>query len=253
MVQQAGVKAGGLAPLQNVSLFRELMMRMANRHPDLPGLAVWYGPSGFGKTKSATHGANAVRAYYIDCGSEWTKGVFVRALATELGVEPKGVIADVMARIIVALRLSRRPLIIDEYDHVVERGYVELVREIHDKSGATIVLIGEEMLPTKLQRWERFANRVLVWGAAQPCRGEDIAALAAIYAPGITIAGDLEAHVMAETGGRTRRVAEMLADIAEHAATVGEATVDLKSWAKGGGAPSALVTGAPPRPRKVAS
>lgn len=235
---------GDTAPLTNVALFLELAQRVAARHRQLPGMAVWYGPSGYGKTKSATYGANAVRAHYIECGSTWTQAKFTRALATELGIPAQGTVADLVERVIVSLKISRRPLIIDEFDHVVSRKYVELVREIHDQSGAAIILIGEEMLPHKLKTWERFHNRVLDWQPAQPCGGDDARRLAAMYAPGVSIADDLLAKIVAASGGRPRRIAVNLDRLRETAALEGWKAVDAATW---GARP--LFSGEPPARR----
>nr|WP_255542748.1 ATP-binding protein [Azospirillum sp. INR13] len=106
-------------------------------------MAVWYGPSGYGKTRAAVYGANRFRATYVECGATWTQAKFCRALLIQLGLPSTGTVADMAERIIDALRTSRSPLIIDEFDHVVARKYVDLVREIHDQSGAAIILIGD--------------------------------------------------------------------------------------------------------------
>lgn len=131
-----------IAPLTNVTLFSELVERVSSRHKHLPAIGAWYGWSGLGKTFSATYGAHQFRAYYIEIGSTWTLAKFCQALLTELGIPPKGTIAAMVDAAIAALAETTRPLIIDEFDHVVRRNYVEAIREIHDKSGAPIILIG---------------------------------------------------------------------------------------------------------------
>lgn len=243
------VKAEGTAPLDtaplaNVSLFAELLERIVGRNRNLPGMAVWYGPSGFGKTKSAVYGANRFRAYYIECGSTWTQAKFCRALLTELGLPPTGTISDMVDRAIMTLKTTRRPLIIDEFDHVVARKYVDVVREIHDQSGAAIVLIGEELLPHKLKPFERFHNRVLDWLPAQPCAERDAAILAQMFAPGIALAADLLARIVRDSGGRPRRIAVNLDRVREHCDLNGLTAIDLAGW---GNRP--LFTGEPPARR----
>lgn len=49
------------------------------------------------------------------------------------------------------LSLSQRPLIIDEADFLVQKRMIEVVRDIYESSQATIILIGEEAMPVKLQ------------------------------------------------------------------------------------------------------
>ncbi len=232
------------APLANVSLFAELLERLLGRHRNLPGMAVWYGPSGYGKTRAAVYGANRFRATYIECGATWTQAKFCRALLTQLGLPATGVVADMVERIIDALKGARRPLIIDEFDHVVARKYVDLIREIHDKSNAAIVLIGEEMLPHKLKPSERFHNRILDWCPAQPCDGRDAGILVDVFAAGIRVAPDLLALIVKESGGRPRRIAVNLDRVREYCELEGLDAIDAARWGK-----RPLFSGEPPARR----
>lgn len=220
------------AMLANVSLFSELALRVMNRKPHLPGIGVFHGFSGYGKTCAATFAAHKTRAFYLEAGESWTKAKFCRQLLIELGVEPKGTIADMVERAIEALAMTPgRPLIVDEFDHVVKRGYLETVREIHDKSGTPIVVIGEELLPSKIaQVSERFHNRVLDWVPAQPADAEDAAALAALYHPKIAIGRDLLEHIVGKSNGRPRRICVNLEKIQDFADIQGLETVGLKEW-----------------------
>jgi DNA transposition AAA+ family ATPase len=224
--------SGAIAPLTNVSLFAELLERMMLRHRNLPGMGAWYGWSGLGKTFAATWGAHKHRAYYVEVGESWTRAKFCKALLTELGLPARGTVADMVDAAIVALAGSARPVIVDEFDHVVRRGYVEMVREIHDKSGAAIVLIGEEGLFHKLQAFERFHNRVLDWVPAQPCDIGDVTALARVYAPGIEIAADLAELILVRSEGRARRVAVNVDRVREFASLEGLTQVDKARWGK---------------------
>lgn len=219
-----------LAMLTNVSLFAELMERVMGRHRELPGMACFYGPSGFGKTKAAIFAANRWRAHYLEVGSTWTQAKFCHSLAIELGLPEKGTIGDLVERIIVALKTSRRPLIIDEFDHVVTRKYCDLVREIHDQTQAAFVLLGEELLAHKLTAFERVHNRVMYWQPAQPCDRADARRLTPIFIPGVEIGDDLLDRIVAASGGRPRRVAVNLDLVRETAVLEGWTRIDATAW-----------------------
>ncbi|WP_374653086.1 AAA family ATPase [Dongia sp.] len=237
--------SSNIAPLTNVTLFTELVERITTRHRNLPAIGAWYGWSGLGKTISATYGAHRFRAYYVEVGSSWTLAKFCQALLTELGVPPRGTIASMVDTIISMLAETNRPLIIDEFDHVVKRGYVETIREIHDKSGAPIILIGEELLPDKLKQWERFHNRVLDWVPAQPCNARDVVALAGIYAPGLEIAADLVELLLTKSEKRARRIVVNIDRIREASVLEGwKGKIDRSLWGD-----RALFTGAAPSRR----
>ena len=101
---------------------------------------------------------------------------------------------------------SKRPLFIDEADKAVDKGWIELVRELAMHSNAPVLLIGEEMLPSKLQRYERVHNRVLDWFGAEPCDLADCGELAKIFLPNVAISEPLLDKIRVAGDGRARRI-----------------------------------------------
>lgn len=51
--------------ITNLSLVGLAMSRLTGRADGLPGLAVLYGPSGYGKTTATVAVANSTQAYYV--------------------------------------------------------------------------------------------------------------------------------------------------------------------------------------------
>jgi DNA transposition AAA+ family ATPase len=236
---------GTLAPLQNVGLFKELVEKVQHRAQHLPGLACFYGHSGYGKTRSAVQAANRSRAWYVEIGETWTRSTLCDAILHELSETPSGPIAQKMQTIIYRMgETPDRPLIIDEADFIIRRGMVDMIREIHDKSQAPVILIGEEMLPAKLQKFERAHNRVLDWVAAQPCNLEDTKMLTELYAPGIVFADDLLEALLSASGGRIRRICVNIERVRERAVATRAEIMSLESWGK-----EPFFTGEPPKRR----
>ncbi|HEY9348137.1 MAG TPA: AAA family ATPase [Inquilinus sp.] len=219
------------APLGNVSAFSELLNRVMKRASHLPGLAVFYGHSGLGKTSAATYGAQLHQAHYLEVGESWTKKKFLQQLIVELGGQPHGTVPDLVDKAIELLVMTPRPIIIDEFDHVVRRRYHETLREIHDKvPQATIVVIGEELLPSLLEESERWHNRVLDWLPAQPADVADAGHLASLYCERLTIADDLLQRIVSASGGRIRRICVNLERVREAAQVDRRAAVDSAWW-----------------------
>lgn len=236
---------GGYAALENVARFMTLAETLRTRDPHLPGLGVFHGPSGFGKTYAAIYCMNVLGALRLEIGDSWTKKKFLENLLKETGViEPvRGSIADLTEQAIIALSEEfDRPLIIDEADKLVDKGMIELVREIHEHAQVPVILIGEELLPNKLQKVERVHNRVLEWVPAEPCSIEDTRLLADLRCPGLELSEELLALTLEKSGGRARRIAVNLNNMQDYARRLGETVLSDATFA-----PSFFYTGEPPK------
>ena len=243
-VQTTSVNRTAFAPLRNVALCMTLVNRLIHRAPSLPGLGVMYSPSGYGKSYASIYAQNKTGAIRVEVGESWNRKTLVHALLLELGVSaPRGTIADLTAE---AIRLigddPMRPVIIDEADKLVDKGMIEIVREIHEHSQAPVLLIGEELLPGKLQKVERVHNRVLEWLPAQPCDIDDCSKLASVFLHNIALADGLAARIVEAADGRARRIVVTLDAMAEWARNTGSKEIPL-DW------DGRLFTGRPPQRR----
>ncbi len=210
---------GTVALLKNVASCMEAMEKLRYRGPGRPGLGVFYGHSGFGKTYSAIYVQNKTNAARVEVGDRWTYKTFLEKLCLELRVDEHGTASRLIDRIVEALVDDDRPLIIDEADKLVDKNMIEMVRQIQEESGAPVLLLGEEKLPMKLATVERVHNRVLVWEPAQPCDLEDTRTLAELVSP-VTIADDLLESIRKQSGGRARRIVvnlDLVTDAARNA------------------------------------
>lgn len=229
------------APITNVSLCGTALMSVMSRAAHLPGIAVFCGPSGYGKSTAAAYCANKWRAYYIQVKSVWTRKAFLHAILKEMGIQPARTLYDMADQVAEQLVLSNRPLIVDEMDYLVDNNAVELVRDLHESSNAAILLLGEERLPDKLKKWERFHSRVLTWMRAQPVSLDDADHLARLYCKGVEIAPDLLAEIHRLAHGSVRRVAVNIDLVREESLKVAAKRMDLAAWG-----PRAFYTGQAP-------
>ena len=223
---------GGILALSNIALVERAVSRLANRGPLEPGLVVFCGYSGFGKSVSAAWVAARRNAYYVQATDFWTKKTMLQAICKAMGLDIKGTIAELAESISDQLAKSGRILIIDEFDYLVEKNLVEAVRSLYEGSRASILLIGEEQLPQHLKRWERFHGRILDWFFAEPASIEDARALAAQRCPGINVHDDLLTHVLG-IAESTRRVSNNLGLIYIEAVSNAWQDVDLNTWSAG--------------------
>lgn len=221
------------ASIHNLELVRIAVERLVNRNAALPGIACLYAYAGYGKTTAATAVANETRAYFVALRSAWGRKALLEKILIEMSIKPQGTIPDMLDQVCTQLASSNRMLILDEFDYATQRdSMVELVRDIYEGSQSTLLIIGEEMLPQKLKKWERFHSRVLSWIPAQPVSLNDARALAPIYCPDLEVGEDLLAHLVKISGGSVRRVSVNLSNVAEEAALQGWSRVGLQEWAR---------------------
>ena len=236
-----------VAPLANVTRLVALIDRCQNRGPGLPGLGCFYGQAGRGKTHAGIYATNTLNACHIEALPFGGLKKLLEMIVTELGLRPKRLIPDLFDQAAQELAVSQRPLLIDEADHILATKTIEAIRHLHDKSGAPVILMGEELLPQRLQAWERVHGRMLAWVEAEPATIEDVGHLAKVYAPGVEVTPDLRATVLDASKASMRYISTNLAAIAEFAAVRGMSRITKADWGA-----TAFHTGEPPTLRRGA-
>jgi DNA transposition AAA+ family ATPase len=224
-------KRSKTAALQNVALFLELVESLRDAPHYLDRYGVFYGESGLGKTTAATHASISMGCAYIECGSSWSTGKLVDALAHELNLgQIKGAVHKRVDEIIRCLADDPVTLLLDEADHLIKKSMIDLVREIGDQSRAPVIFIGERDLPKKLQAFERGHNRIMEWVQSKPCSFNDAKKLLQVYAPDVAIADDLLRKTVADTYGSTRRIVNNIFRYTQFAKTRGWKSLDLAQY-----------------------
>ncbi|MCG9059447.1 ATP-binding protein [Laribacter hongkongensis] len=247
MIHQSQHTVNQTASIANFNLAAVALEKLTGRVQGLPGIGVLYGPPGYGKTVAGTAIANQTRGYYVQMRSAWSRKTLLEKILIEMSIKPCGTIPALLDQICEQLAASQRPLIIDEFDFALRSdSMVELVRDIYEGSQGTILLIGEEQLPQRLKRWERFHSRVMAWIPALPVSLEDTRLLAPIYCPNITIDDALLARVVELAHGSVRRVCVNLTRIHEEAMLQAETTMTLAGWGK-----HEFYTGEAPKSRRL--
>ena len=247
MNKKVNFETGSIADIQNIAQCYEAVERTRNRNPLLPGISAFYGPSGFGKSTAANFIATKTNAFYVQVKSTYTRKSFAQALLREMSIPAPQTLSDMMELASAELAKSGRPLIIDEFDHLVNGSKVEIVRDLYEASQGTFLIIGEENLAKKLERWERFHGRVLNWVPALPTSVEDAVLLSQIYAPALDIKSEVLELLVSQVRGSTRRVSTNLEMLNEQALENGLAVVGMNELRLI--LPSGFVTGESPKPR----
>lgn len=220
------------ADITNVGLLHAATERLLGRPQGAEGMAVMFGPSGFGKTQSATQAYLRHNGYFVRMSDQWTCKTLLQKILLEMDIRPESTSAAMLDQVAQQLSASGRPLIIDEADYAAEKPrLLQLIRDIHDNAyRASLILIGEEALPQKLAKYERFYSRVLCWLPAQPVSLEDARQLAPLYCAEAEVADDLLQAVIDESHGSVRNVNNNLVWIRDEALSEGWERATLELW-----------------------
>lgn len=224
------MNATKIVPLTNVGLLTSAIERAQMRPAGLPGLVAMYGASGLGKSVGAAWAANRYRAYYVECRDAWNKKAFLQAILEEMGIRPERSVPEMLAQVAEQLSRSGRPLIVDDVQYLLDKAVANILTDLYNASQGTIVLIGEERVPTSLAKLERLHNRVLEWVPAQQATLEDIQTLACSSYPGLSLADDLLDDLRTEVQGCLRRVAVNLYMLQGETQARGLKALDLAQW-----------------------
>lgn len=233
-----------VAPLANVSRLTTLIKRIQHREYGLPGLGCIYGRAGRGKTTAAIYACNSLEACHIEAMPIGGVKGLLTMIVVELGLNPARTTDGLFMQAAERLGRSNRPLIIDEADHILNDRSIEIVRRLHDISAVPVILMGEEMLPQRLQRWERVHSRILSHVGMEEATIEDVGYLAAIYARGVTVGPDVRQALLKASRGSLRNVSTNLANLREFAAVRGLKALTMAELSE-----QPFHTGEAPQPR----
>ena len=157
-----------------VMAFREAAGVVSDTEKGQPGFMVAWGLAGRGKTMCAKeYNVRTATSVYIRVMQDWTpRAMLARICDAVNGMQP-GTVARAKQVLIEELDRDPLTLIVDEADRLAP-GNIEHLRDIHDETGAPIILVGEPSLYGRLTArrriWER-VTRVVEFG---PVQAEDV-------------------------------------------------------------------------------
>lgn len=191
--------------------------------PGEPRLGLVYGTAGLGKTRAVDHLATQSAAAYVRAAREWSPNAMMADILDALGEEPGwgaakqlGRAAEVMAGRLDDEGYGHGLLIIDEADYLVKGvsppntpRLLDTVRDLHDLSGAPILLVGMDRLANVLSRFKQFWDRVLA-GAVVEFRPVGVAETGTLAKEvyGLKLEGPVAQAVHAATEGNLRETVQ---------------------------------------------
>lgn len=159
----------------NVKRFIGLMNNLIDKSNEIPKMGLVYGDPGLGKTQTAVWWATKNDAVYVRAQNKMTNKWLLEKIVYELGESPSRKMADLIEQCISHLRLKPQVIIIDEVDYLINRmKIVETLRDLHDLTGAPVVLIGMQESKTKLGKYRHLYDRISEIIEFKPFSKEDV-------------------------------------------------------------------------------
>jgi DNA transposition AAA+ family ATPase len=145
----------------------------------VPRMGLLYGFTGIGKTTATAWLVNKENGIYVRATSVWSPSAMLQDISIELSLDPPSLPAKMLIAVKEQMKLSRRPLFIDEADYLFHNPkMLQVARDIHDLTELPVWLIGIDSVEKKIANRKIVAGRISQWVKFQPCDLEDTRLLA---------------------------------------------------------------------------
>jgi len=147
---------------QNVKRFVDLMDTLQNVPANLPKMVLVYGDFGLGKSQTIMWWVTNNDAIYVRCNHKMSARWLLTEIVEELDEIPAYLTSLLFKQIEDKLRERPRVLVVDEVDFLLNNSSaIEIVRDLHDKIGIPVVLVGMSMAEAKLKWHKHIYDRLL--------------------------------------------------------------------------------------------
>lgn len=212
---------------RNVKNFIGLMNNLIDKSNEVPKMGLVYGDPGLGKTQTVVWWATRNDAVYVRAQNKMTSRWLMEKIVFELGESPSRKMANLMEQCIAHLRLKPQVIIIDEVDYLISCcKIVETLRDVHDLTGAPVVLIGMQEAKTKLGKYRHLYDRLSEIVEFKPFSNEDIEVIVEELSE-IKITDEAK-EIFFEKTNRFRQIIKGISLLENLAATNGLNKIDVK-------------------------
>ncbi|MFI3300455.1 MAG: ATP-binding protein [Candidatus Gastranaerophilales bacterium] len=147
---------------KNIKSFIAVATRLKNIQGNLPKMGLIYGEPGLGKTNAILWWAIQQDAILLTAKNGMTARWFLSDLVSELGETPLYQRCDLFEQAVKKLIEKPRMLIVDEIDYLAGKdAAIETIRDLHDRCGIPVLMIGMDNADKKLSRCKHFFDRIV--------------------------------------------------------------------------------------------
>ena len=145
---------------KNVKKFVALMEEVKQLPANIPKIVLVFGEYGLGKSETIKWWTFKNDCIYVRANQGMTNRWLLSEIAEELGEEPFWHIQDTFNLVEQKLKQNPKPLIIDEVDYLVTNNVIEILRDLHDRTGCPMILVGMVNIDKKLSRYPHLKDRI---------------------------------------------------------------------------------------------
>ena len=146
---------------KNVKGFINLIHNLKNKPDNITKIGLIYGNAGLGKTKTALYLSIQYDAIYIRSTNSMSPKWMLEEITKELDEIPRFYTADIFRQCVNALKANPQIIIVDEIDYLLtDLRTIETLRDLHDETGAPIILVGMQLAKHKLKKYTHLFDRI---------------------------------------------------------------------------------------------
>ena len=159
---------------KNVKKFVALMEEVKQLPANIPKIVLVFGEYGLGKSETIKWWTFKNDCIYVRANQGMTSRWLLSEIAEELGEEAFWHIQDTFNLVEQKLKQNPKPLIIDEVDYLVTNNVIEILRDLHDRTGCPMILVGMVNIDKKLSRYPHLKDRIYKAFKFEPFGKQDI-------------------------------------------------------------------------------
>lgn len=150
-----------LIKTRNVKRFISLMDNLQKAPSNVSKMALVYGTFGLGKSQTIMWWVTNNDAIYVRCNHNISPRWLLSEIVKELDEVPCYTSQRLFEQIEEKLKYNPKILIVDEIDYLFSNKHtIETLRDIHDKLGIPVLLVGMELADKKLQKYGHINDRI---------------------------------------------------------------------------------------------
>lgn len=184
------------------------------------------GVPGLGKSRALTWWASKNEFPFVRAKKGWTVNWALRDLMSQLGEPPARSTEVMLNAAIASITASGQTLIVDEIEHAMAGGIIEVLRDISDFADSPIIIGGMHGVGARLKRYPQIYSRISDVTVFKPATLADVRLCCDELAE-VPFADDLVKAIHVQTGGRFREVMNAIA-FAERAGRRAQGPVTLE-------------------------